>query len=76
MAKTFNNGISYYTPATMTMYFPEDDACCHWCPLLDREFADRDVRYICKRTGEIIPAPSFMIGSSCPLKFEQGDSEL
>ena len=71
MAKTFNNGVGFYTEATMTVNFPEDDICCHWCPLLDREFADRDVRYVCKRTGEIVPAPSFMIGHSCPLVFQQ-----
>lgn len=69
--KDFKNGVSFYTPASVTIMFPEDDICCHHCPLLDREFSDRETRYFCKRTSEFIPAPCFMIGRNCPLDFKK-----
>lgn len=31
--RRFDSGISYYTSATLTLYFPEDDVCCGQCQL-------------------------------------------
>ena len=65
--KEFRNGVSYYTKATVEVGFPEDDVCCHWCPLMTR---DPNLRDVCGKTGEILYAPKHTIGMNCPLKFE------
>lgn len=65
--KDFRNGVSYYTKATAVIGFPEDDVCCHWCPLMSR---DPNLRDVCGKTGEILLAPNHTIGVECPLKFE------
>ncbi len=65
--KQFDRGVSYYTKATVEIGFPEDDCCCHWCPLMTR---DPNLRDICSKTGEILLAPKHTIGVDCPLIFE------
>ena len=65
--KEFRNGVSYYTKATVQVGFPEDDICCHWCPLMTR---DPNLRDVCGKTGEILLAPKHTIGFQCPLNFE------
>lgn len=65
--KEFRNGVSYYTKATAVIGFPEDDVCCHWCPLMSR---DPNLRDVCGKTGEILLAPKHTIGFDCPLIFE------
>lgn len=70
--KQFLNGVSYYTKATVEIGFPEDDVCCHWCPLMTR---DPNLRDICGKTGEILQAPKHIIGFECPLRFENKENE-
>lgn len=65
--KEFRNGVSYYTRAVATIGFPEDDVCCHWCPLMTR---DPNLRDVCGKTGEILLAAKHTIGFQCPLIFE------
>ena len=65
--RSFDKGVSYYTKATAVIGFPEDDVCCHWCPLMTR---DPNLRDVCSKTGEILLAPKHTIGCNCPLKFE------
>lgn len=65
--KDFSRGVSYYTKATAEIGFPEDDICCHWCPLMTRY---PNLRDICGKTGEILLASKHTIGFNCPLKFE------
>jgi hypothetical protein len=65
--RNFDRGVSYYTKATVEIGFPEDDVCCHWCPMLAPDY--RLEREYCKRTGEILLAPKHQIGFYCPLKF-------
>lgn len=67
--KQFKNGVSYYTTATCSIHFPEDDVNCWWCPLLACE--SRVERYYCRRTGEYIPVPQSCVGFDCPLIFEK-----
>lgn len=69
--KTFDRGVSYYTRATAEIGFPEDDVCCHWCPLMTR---DPNLRDVCGKTGEILLAPKHTIGVNCPLKFNGGEN--
>lgn len=69
--KEFRNGVSYYTKATVEIGFPEDDVCCHWCPLMTR---DPNLRDICGRTGEILLAPKYAVGFNCPLKFSKEET--
>ena len=66
--KQFNNGVSYYTKATLEIGFPEDDVCCYRCPLMGFDYNRSDREY-CKKTGEFLPAPRHMIGMDCPLNF-------
>lgn len=66
--KNFDRGVSYYTKATVEIGFPEDDVCCHWCPMLAPDY--RLEREYCKRTGELLLAPKHQIGFYCPLIFE------
>ena len=65
--KQFDKGVSYYTKATAEIGFPEDDVCCHWCPLMTR---DPNLRDVCGKTGEILLASKYTIGMDCPLNFE------
>ena len=69
--REFRNGVSYYTKATAEIYFPENDICCHWCPLMTR---DPNLRDVCSKTGEYLPAPKHIIGFQCPLKFEEKEN--
>ena len=64
--RQFDRGVSYYTKATVEIGFPENDLCCHWCPLMTR---DPNLRDICSKTGEILLAAKHVIGVDCPLKF-------
>ena len=68
--KNFDRGVGWYTKATVEISFPEDDLCCHWCPLMTR---DPNLRDICGKTGEILTAPKHTVGLNCPLRFEGGD---
>ena len=68
--KEFRNGVSYYTKATVEIGFPEDDVCCHWCPLMTR---DPNLRDVCSKTGEILLAAKHTIGVNCPLKFKENN---
>lgn len=71
--KDFSRGVSYYTKATVEIGFPEDDVCCHWCPLMTR---DPNLRDVCGKTGEILHAPKHIVGFHCPLRFkEEKDAE-
>lgn len=71
--KDFKDGVSYYTKSTVDIFFPEDDVCCHWCPMLGIE--SKSDRAYCRRTGEYLTAPKFGIGLRCPLKFKENDDE-
>ena len=62
----YESGVSYYTKATVTLYFPEDDVRCGYCQLLG---SDHGQKY-CRRTGEMIRDDRY-IGGMCPLEFEE-----
>ena len=70
--KNFAKGVRYYTHATVTITFPEDDICCARCPLMGIEMASS--REYCRRTGEYLIAPKHMVGDICPLKFEKEEN--
>lgn len=67
MAQKYEGGVRYYTSAKVTIKFPESDINCRSCPLLGVEYGLK--REYCKRTGEYIPDPDYMIGGDCPLEF-------
>lgn len=71
--KEFYNGVGYYTKATVEIGFPEDDICCHWCPLLGSEY--KPSREYCKKTGEYLLAPKHTIGVNCPLNFRKEEQD-
>ena len=70
--KDFSKGVSYYTKATLEIGFPEDDVCCYRCPLMGVEI--KSDREYCRRTGEYLPASKHIIGTMCPLKFENEEN--
>lgn len=70
--KNFENGVRYYSIATCTVGFPEDDICCFRCPLMGIE--SQSGREYCRKTGEYLPAPRHIVGLKCPLDFETGEA--
>ena len=60
----FRSGVSYYTKATMEVYFPENKIACMYCCALETY-----ARNQCRRTGEYL-VDTRTIGYDCPLKFE------
>lgn len=66
--KDFANGVGYFTRGTVEINFPEDDICCHWCPLMGIE--SKTDRPYCKRTGEYLIVPKLGIGDRCPITFD------
>lgn len=71
--KNFSKGVTYYTGATVSLVFPEDDLCCYRCPLMGMELkVDREY---CKMTGEYLVAPRELVGYKCPLVFDQEEEE-
>lgn len=71
--KDFSRGVSFYTFGVLEVGFPEDDICCHWCPLLGIEA--RLERPYCKKTGEILVNTKFGVGTNCPVRFFGAGSE-
>ena len=60
----FHNGVSYYTKATVDVYFPENRIACQYCPMLETY-----ARNQCRRTGEYL-VDTRTIGYNCPMRFE------
>jgi len=63
----FDKGIQNYTACdlTMTVWFPEDEVKCRWCPFITHyDSIDRDK---CFLTQEILYSRDFT-GLHCPLK--------
>lgn len=71
--KDFSRGVSYYSFGAVEIGFPEDDICCHWCPLLGIEA--RLERPYCKKTGEILVNTKFGVGTNCPVRFYSAQTE-
>ena len=63
------NGVSYYTKASVEIYFPEDKVCCAMCPLMETY-----ARKQCRRTGFYI-ADDRTIEPSCPLQFRKDNED-
>lgn len=61
----FRSGVSYYTKATVEVFFPENKISCQFCPMLETY-----ARNQCRRTGEYL-VDTRTIGYDCPLKFEE-----
>lgn len=71
MAKRFENGIGFYTKATVskTVFFPENEIKCQYCEFCR---AEKDLeRYWCRLTNDMIYYP-FALGlpDKCPLILE------
>lgn len=66
MARKFEEGVTYYTTATVEINFPEDEVVCEYCLLLGTDYGTR--RTYCMKTGEIVPEPEHMRGGMCPLQ--------
>lgn len=71
--KDFSRGVGYYTKGKVEIGFPEDDICCNWCPMMRVEL--KTERSYCGKTGEYLVAPKFMVGSMCPVIFEEDEKE-
>ena len=65
----FESGVSWYTEAQATIYFPEGKVCCDLCPMLETY-----ARKQCRKTGEYL-ADTRTIGYMCPLKFIEKQEE-
>lgn len=58
-----NNSCLWYTEAQATIFFPEGQVSCRYCPVLETY-----ARNQCRLTGEYL-ADIRTIGYMCPLKF-------
>ena len=65
----FENGVSWYTEAQATIYFPEDHVQCSKCPCLETYSRNQ-----CRLTGEYL-VDTRIIGYRCPLKFIENKQE-
>ena len=65
----FENGVSWYTEAQATIYFPEDYVQCSKCPCLETYSRNQ-----CRLTGEYL-VDTRIIGYRCPLKFIEKQEE-
>ena len=65
--RKFDNGVSFYTSAQMTIYFPEDDVCCGQCPLC---YEDSLKRPRCSFSNQLVYSKEH-ISAFCPLDFEK-----
>ena len=65
----FENGVSWYTEAQATIYFPEDYVQCSKCPCLETYSRNQ-----CRLTGEYL-VDTRTIGYRCPLKFIEKQEE-
>ena len=70
MATSFEKGVSYYTAATVEIFFPEDRVCCAFCPLMETY-----ARKQCRRTGEYI-ADDRGFGYLCPLVIKKEEKNV
>ena len=61
--------IRKYIKTTITIYFPEGEYKCRYCPLLETYSRNQ-----CRRTGEYIVDVNG-IGCDCPLSIEDGGEE-
>lgn len=61
-----SDGVRWYTAATVDIFFPDGDACCALCPLLETYSRNQ-----CRRTGEYLRDTKAARGYLCPLKFEE-----
>ena len=65
----FESGVSWYTEAQATIYFPEDYVQCSKCPCLETYSRNQ-----CRLTGEYL-VDTRTIGYRCPLKFIEKQEE-
>lgn len=66
---SLDNGVSWYTEAQATIYFPEDYVQCSKCPCLETYSRNQ-----CRLTGEYL-VDTRTIGYRCPLKFIEKQEE-
>ncbi len=50
----FDRGCTYYTVATVPIYFPENEVNCRYCPLRQLRLIDGKAVVVCGSTGEIV----------------------
>lgn len=63
------NGVRQYTEAQATIFFPEGQVSCRYCPILETY-----ARNQCRLTGEYL-ADTRTIGYMCPLNFIENKQE-
>lgn len=59
------SGVSWYTEAQVSVFFPEGHVCCDLCPLMETY-----ARKQCRRTGEYLLDTRTTTGFECPLNFK------
>jgi len=57
-----------YTGFTVDIFFEPEHVACQFCPLLETYSRNQ-----CRRTGEYIIDPRYIVGNYCPLKPKEGE---
>lgn len=74
MPKVFDKGVSYYTEgkAEISIYFPENDVCCVWCPFCRSEAELR--RFWCRLTNHMVYNPNYAeLPDFCPITISNNE---
>ena len=69
MPKNFDKGVSFYTEgkAEISIFFPENDVRCLWCPFCRAE--DAFGRFWCRLTNRMVYNPNYAeLPEFCPIK--------
>ena len=72
MPRAFEKGVSFYTKGTVevSVFFPEDDVRCLWCPFCRAEEAFG--RFWCRLNNKMIYNPKYEgLPDSCPITIEK-----
>lgn len=69
MART-DNAVTSYTHATVDIFFPNNEVCCKYCPLLETYSREQ-----CRRTGELL-VNIYARGIWCPLQIDEQMTEV
>lgn len=75
MARKFENRVRYYSRGRteLTVYFPEDEIKCRYCPFCRAEEALG--RFWCRLTNDMIYNPYSELGDKCPLEITKNQEE-
>jgi hypothetical protein len=59
-----------YVEMTVSIFFEPEHVDCNHCPLLETYSRD-----MCRKTGEYVIDPRYVVGNFCPLRPKEGEPD-